>query len=138
MDLYIKIENGIPVGNPILLSNLQETYSNFLDRYSELGYLPCQYLTPPSSSDPYTAVVPVYTINETSDGVITTYTARAMTSEERLQKIENAKLNPKPYESWVFNNDVCNWVAPIEYPNDGGEYIWDEETTSWILIGLEE
>ena len=25
------------------------------------------------------------------------------------------------------------WAAPIDYPNDGNSYIWDEESVNWIL-----
>ena len=37
---------------------------------------------------------------------------------------------PAPYQSWVW--DGTEWTAPIDYPQDGLLYVWDEETTSWI------
>jgi hypothetical protein len=47
----------------------------------------------------------------------------------------------KPYPSWVIkdvevgdNKDIVSeWAAPIDYPNDGNSYLWDEETVNWIL-----
>jgi hypothetical protein len=39
----------------------------------------------------------------------------------------------KPYNSWVLNEETCNWEAPIAYPNDGQRYTWNEETQSWTL-----
>ena len=39
---------------------------------------------------------------------------------------------PKPYESWNLNEETASWNAPVEYPADGEQYTWDEETTSWI------
>jgi len=47
----------------------------------------------------------------------------------------------KPYPSWVIkdvevgdNKDIVSeWAAPIDYPNDGKSYIWDEENVNWIL-----
>jgi len=39
----------------------------------------------------------------------------------------------KPYNSWVLNEQTCNWEAPIAYPNDGQRYTWNEETQSWTL-----
>jgi len=45
----------------------------------------------------------------------------------------NAFIPPKPYESWLLNEDTCRWDPPVPYPTDGKTYVWDEETTSWIL-----
>jgi hypothetical protein len=39
-------------------------------------------------------------------------------------------LYPKPFDSWVLNYNL-EWVAPIEYPNDGKYYIWNENLKSW-------
>lgn len=40
--------------------------------------------------------------------------------------------SPQPYPSWTFNYDTGNWEAPIDYPNDGTLYDWDEDTQSWV------
>ena len=48
--------------------------------------------------------------------------------------IKDAFIPPKPYESWVLNDETCLWDSPIPYPNDGNRYIWDESTTSWAAI----
>lgn len=37
----------------------------------------------------------------------------------------------QPYPSWVLN-EQGEWEAPIEYPSDGGAYIWDEQNQAWI------
>jgi len=44
----------------------------------------------------------------------------------------DAFIPPKPYASWVLNEDTCLWDAPIPHPNDGKAYIWNEATTSWV------
>jgi len=44
----------------------------------------------------------------------------------------DAFIPPKPFNSWVLNEDSCLWGAPIAYPDDGEAYVWDEPTTSWI------
>ena len=46
----------------------------------------------------------------------------------------NAFIPPKPYNSWILNEDTCLWKAPIEYPRDGNYYNWNEETQQWDLI----
>tara|TARA_Y100001973_G_C5035132_1_gene250028 strand:+ start:144 stop:509 length:366 start_codon:yes stop_codon:yes gene_type:complete len=45
----------------------------------------------------------------------------------------DAFIPPKPYNSWVLNENTCNWDAPISYPSDGKDYVWNEETTNWVL-----
>jgi hypothetical protein len=44
----------------------------------------------------------------------------------------DAFIMPKPFESWVLNEDTCTWIAPVDYPIDEKQYTWDEATTSWI------
>jgi hypothetical protein len=50
----------------------------------------------------------------------------------------DAFLPPKPYNSWVLNEDTCLWNPPVAYPDDGKRYIWNEETTSWDEIVIPE
>jgi hypothetical protein len=38
----------------------------------------------------------------------------------------------KFYNSWVLNETTYQWEAPVPYPNDGKEYLWDEATTLWV------
>jgi hypothetical protein len=38
---------------------------------------------------------------------------------------------PQPYPSWTLNESTWLWEAPIAYPTDGKEYIWDESITNW-------
>lgn len=46
----------------------------------------------------------------------------------------DAFIPPKPFDSWVLDEATCLWVAPIDYPADGGEYVWDEATTDWVEV----
>jgi hypothetical protein len=45
----------------------------------------------------------------------------------------DAFIPPKPYASWVLNEDTCLWTAPTPMPEDENHYTWNEETTSWDL-----
>jgi len=47
----------------------------------------------------------------------------------------DAFISPKPFNSWSLDEETCQWQAPIEMPNDGNVYIWNEEATSWSLAG---
>lgn len=46
-------------------------------------------------------------------------------------RTKDAFIPPKPFASWVLNEDTCLWNAPTPMPTDGKDYSWDEETVSW-------
>ena len=43
----------------------------------------------------------------------------------------SAFIPKKPYESWILNEDTCQWEAPVAKPDDGKEYTWNESTKNW-------
>ena len=51
----------------------------------------------------------------------------------------DAFISPKPFPSWVLNEETCLWGAPIPKPDDGNRYSWNEDayqadnTTGWEL-----
>jgi hypothetical protein len=45
---------------------------------------------------------------------------------------KDAFISPKPFNSWVLNEETCLWESPIPYPTDGKSYDWDDAITSWI------
>lgn len=49
----------------------------------------------------------------------------------------DAFIPPKPFDSWVLDEDTCLWVPPVAMPEDGNDYEWNETTTSWDLINGE-
>ena len=46
----------------------------------------------------------------------------------------DAFIPPKPFDSWILDEETCLWEAPIPYPADGGEYVWDEEAGDWVEV----
>jgi len=46
----------------------------------------------------------------------------------------DAFIPPKPYDSWVLDEDTCLWVAPVPMPEDGGAYTWDEDAGDWVAV----
>lgn len=46
----------------------------------------------------------------------------------------DAFIPPKPYSSWILQEETCIWKAPVDYPNDGNFYIWDETKLIWKEI----
>jgi hypothetical protein len=49
-------------------------------------------------------------------------------------RTRDAFIPPKPYASWVLDEDTCLWNSPVAMPTDGKRYTWDEATTSWIEV----
>lgn len=46
----------------------------------------------------------------------------------------DAFIAPKPFDSWLLDEETCRWEAPVPYPTDGSEYRWNEELTQWQEI----
>ena len=47
-------------------------------------------------------------------------------------KVRDAFIPPKPYSSWTLNEETCLWEPPVEMPDDGNRYLWNEETVNWV------
>ena len=45
----------------------------------------------------------------------------------------DAFISPKPYSSFILNEDTCLWEVPVPYPTDGERYTWNEEELEWVL-----
>jgi hypothetical protein len=45
-------------------------------------------------------------------------------------------IPPQPFPSWVLNETSFLWDAPVPYPDDGLDYVWDEDTVSWVQIDV--
>jgi len=46
----------------------------------------------------------------------------------------DAFIPPKPFNSWILNEDTCLWESPVARPTDGQRYQWNESTKTWDLI----
>ena len=46
----------------------------------------------------------------------------------------DAFIPPKPFNSWILNENTCNWESPIPYPSDGSVYSWNEQQQSWNIV----
>tara|TARA_Y100000034_G_C6705625_1_gene311432 strand:- start:222 stop:602 length:381 start_codon:yes stop_codon:yes gene_type:complete len=49
----------------------------------------------------------------------------------------DAFIPPKPYDSWVLDENICDWEAPIPLPDDAlfppeKSYYWDESVLNWV------
>ena len=53
----------------------------------------------------------------------------------------DAFIPPKPFDSWILDEEVCRWEPPVAYPSDvaeGSFYVWNEDILNWEEIILEE
>ena len=47
----------------------------------------------------------------------------------------DAFIPPKPFDSWILNEDTCRYEAPVEMPSDGKRYQWNEDEKKWVEDG---
>lgn len=57
------------------------------------------------------------------------YAGIGFTYDETL----DAFIPPKPFDSWILNQDTCLWESPVPYPSDGNVYFWNESQVNWEL-----
>lgn len=43
-------------------------------------------------------------------------------------------IAPKPFDSWVLDEETCTYISPTPMPDNGKHYDWDEGTESWLEI----
>lgn len=43
----------------------------------------------------------------------------------------DAFIPPKPYESWVLDEEKGLWSAPFPYPDNNKDYYWNEDIKEW-------
>ena len=52
----------------------------------------------------------------------------------QYDQTRDAFIPPKPFNSWILNEDTCLWNAPVAKPIDDNKYSWNEQTLSWDLV----
>ena len=50
----------------------------------------------------------------------------------------DAFIRPKPFDSWILNEETCRWEAPSPYPTGGFTYYWNESDLAWELADFSE
>lgn len=43
----------------------------------------------------------------------------------------DAFITPNPFPSWLLNENTIEWEPPVEMPNDGKRYLWNEVIMEW-------
>ena len=52
----------------------------------------------------------------------------------KYDQARDAFIEPKPFDSWILNEETCRYDPPIAYPSDGQNYRWNETKKYWELI----
>jgi hypothetical protein len=55
-----------------------------------------------------------------------------------FDEARDAFIAPKPFDSWVLDEETCRWQAPVAYPTDGLMYTWNESDLNWQAVKIEE
>jgi hypothetical protein len=57
-----------------------------------------------------------------------------------MTKTRDAFISPKPFNSWILNEDTCRWEAPVAMPeltqeqiDNRNYYAWNEQIKNWEL-----
>ena len=50
----------------------------------------------------------------------------------------DAFIPPKPFNSWLLDEQICQWYSPVPYPTDGFTYFWNEAIVNWELADYSE
>jgi hypothetical protein len=133
-DLYLEIQNGLPINHPITGDNLRLLNPNI-----DLENLPTNIAKFQRNPKPRHSVYDKLDHDvkyEFIDGVVhDIWVVTKMTRAEIKQKQAEAKEMWKSamgYKSWVFDAEICHHRPPVPYPTDGNHYVWDESTVSWV------
>jgi hypothetical protein len=55
----------------------------------------------------------------------------------QYDQTRDAFIAPKPYNSWILNEQTCNWESPIPMPSNNSidkKYQWNEQIQNWELV----
>jgi hypothetical protein len=55
----------------------------------------------------------------------------------QYDQTRDAFIAPKPYTSWILNEQTCNWESPVAKPSDASfdkRYTWNETNLNWEII----
>jgi hypothetical protein len=136
MNMFIKVLNGVPHGNPILEDNFRQAFPDIDVNNLPEGWARFERIEPP--------MIGVYEVYEGAsyqqDGDVfkDSHQIRQMTNEEKIQTqnhVKQAWSDAGGFSSWIFDEETCSFNAPVAQPADGRSYIWDEENLRWNLNG---
>lgn len=136
-DLYIELENGLPINHPITGDNLRMLNPDI--DLENLSSNLAKFQRNPGPRHGVYEKIENEALYEFIDGVVhDVWVVTKMTKAEIKKKQSDEKAlwasMENSYASWVFNPAVCHYEPPVPYPTDGKHYIWDESAVAWVIF----
>ena len=50
----------------------------------------------------------------------------------------DAFILPKPFDSWLLDEENCQWQPHIAYPTDGFTFEWNDSELGWDILNYSE
>ena len=134
MNLYIEIENNVPINHPAFEFNLLQAFGIVPENWK-----PFKRIIRPTL-DVYEVLVNPDSEYKLIDGYYQdVWVVRQMTLEEvETKKLQAINEWDNFYPSWVFSETKCVFEPPIAYPQDGKQYQWDESIINWVEVNHEQ
>jgi hypothetical protein len=106
--------------------------------FQAFGVIPDNWVSFVRVEQPVVGVYEIYdgvTYELIGDSYTDVHHVRQMNGEEKLIKQDEVKIEwNNHFPSWIFNENLCIFEAPVPYPQDGKHYYWDELTINWIEV----
>jgi hypothetical protein len=48
----------------------------------------------------------------------------------------DAFIPPKPFDSWILDEETCQWNSPVRLPDEENLYFWDEAELKWVASNV--
>jgi len=134
MELYIRIQDGVPFEHPILGNNFRQAFPDV-----DTNNLPPEFASFTRVDPPILGVYELYDTEyqlQEDGSYMDVHSTRDMSDAEKTAKQDEVKANweVNGFDSWTFNEDTCEFDPPEPYPDDGKLYRWDEDSLSWVEI----
>lgn len=136
MELFIRIKDGKPFEHPILGDNFRDAFPDIDPDHLPSDFARFERIPQPS--------IGPYEINEgviyqwDNDRVKDVWQIRQMTEQEKIDKQNSVKAQWSQFgfASWVFNEEKCEFEAPVPMPLDAefASYRWNESSVSWVEV----
>ena len=52
----------------------------------------------------------------------------------KYDETRDAFIPPQPYPSWDLVEETCLWKSPVQMPDDGKKYKWNEDNQNWVEV----
>lgn len=134
MTLWIIVENGRPVSHPYVEENLIDIDDTF------------NPINPPQHYKKFIRVLPqthgplsklIQTYKQLDDNTWTdNYEEVSLDPEEKKSVIDDL-YSKFEYKGWELDERTMVFKPPVQPPNDGNVYEWDNDTLSWKLYHVQ-